>query len=147
MLEAQVAGSRTLPYRIRVAFHDGAIAYGTCDCSYRRRGWCKHLVAAVIAFMQDGSKAGSKSASLVGVLDGLDEQTLRTLLIHLDEQNPALFKSIKDHLLRLSIVPEQTFPARMDARPGTGPIVEVADDFYNALGSSWNIETESDIRK
>ena len=48
-LYASVAGSDDEPYQVTVRFADNQIADAECTCPYDWGGWCKHIVAALLA--------------------------------------------------------------------------------------------------
>jgi uncharacterized Zn finger protein len=139
LISAQVAGSRSLPYRVRVAFHEKGIAYGTCDCSYRRQGWCKHIVATMFAYMHRHDEAVD-SFNLEHALQGLNDDVLKAIIIRLVEQNPAALKTIKEYLALLSLLPQDE-----------GRVIEEFEvenpeigDFYDALGSGWDVPIDTE---
>src|SRR5262249_55687917 len=49
MLEAEVEGSAPEPYRARVILDAAGFVAADCTCPYDWGGWCKHLVAALLA--------------------------------------------------------------------------------------------------
>ena len=48
-LVANVAGSRPVPYRVRIALDATGVQSAVCTCPYEYGGWCKHVVAALLA--------------------------------------------------------------------------------------------------
>lgn len=155
-LRGRVAGSRVTPYRIQAAFEGRDIVYGACDCPYSGPGWCKHLVAALLAYLQEES-APDEVVTLEDVLDGLPADVLRALLTKLSAYNPGLVKIIHDELAEMGEAGTQyariNVPAESpalgslavhaeDAVPVTALIGDrdTADDFYDALGNGWSAE-------
>src|SRR3954463_15082601 len=53
LLEGAVEGSQYEPYRVRVRFDAGGITAATCSCPYDFGGWCKHIVALLLAALYD----------------------------------------------------------------------------------------------
>jgi uncharacterized Zn finger protein len=49
VLEAMVEGSEPEPYWVRIVTDAGGITSAECDCPYDWEGWCKHIVAALLA--------------------------------------------------------------------------------------------------
>ncbi len=157
-LRGRVAGSRVTPYRLQVAFEGREVVYGACDCPYDGPGWCKHLVAATLAYLQEGADSG-EVITLESVLDGLNAETLKALIAKLSAYNPGLVKVIHDELTEMGEVHADTRYSAI-TQPGTpegiaaltAPHAEpaplpslvaeedTADDFYDALGSGWSDE-------
>ncbi len=48
-LLAEVEGSQYEPYRVRITFDEGGITGAFCSCPYDWGGWCKHVVAVLLA--------------------------------------------------------------------------------------------------
>src|SRR5947209_1755066 len=51
-IEAEVEGSEPAPYRVRVGFDEGGITDAECSCPYDWGGWCKHIVATLLACLE-----------------------------------------------------------------------------------------------
>ncbi len=49
VLRAEVAGSEFAPYEVSVTFDEAGITEAACGCPYEWGGWCKHIVAALLA--------------------------------------------------------------------------------------------------
>jgi len=50
-LQAEVEGSQYEPYRVQITYDAGGIAQALCSCPYDWGGWCKHIVATLLAAM------------------------------------------------------------------------------------------------
>jgi len=48
-LEAQVQGSDREPYQVRITIDQKGITDAECSCPYDWGGWCKHIVATLLA--------------------------------------------------------------------------------------------------
>ena len=107
VLRADVAGSEFAPYEVRVAFDEAGIAEAVCGCPYEWGGWCKHIVAALLASTHEPGSVRELPA-LEEVLSGLDRDQLQELLLKLAERDPSMAEVIESELL-LSASP--------DARP------------------------------
>jgi uncharacterized Zn finger protein len=44
-----VAGSEFAPYEVSVTFDEAGITEAACGCPYEWDGWCKHIVATLLA--------------------------------------------------------------------------------------------------
>src|SRR5436305_12284794 len=49
VLQAEVAGSAPEPYVISVTLGEDGITEASCTCPYDWGGWCKHIVATLLA--------------------------------------------------------------------------------------------------
>src|SRR5215208_2902303 len=56
VLQGEVEGSQPTPYRTRVALDAGGVADVGCECPYNWGGWCKHVVATLLTWI-DGPEA------------------------------------------------------------------------------------------
>jgi uncharacterized Zn finger protein len=52
-LQAEVEGSQYEPYRVQITCDAGGIAQAICSCPYDWGGWCKHIVATLLAAVHD----------------------------------------------------------------------------------------------
>ena len=48
-LQAEVEGSQYEPYRVQITYDAGGITWALCSCPYGWGGWCKHIVATLLA--------------------------------------------------------------------------------------------------
>jgi uncharacterized Zn finger protein len=114
-LEADVWGSETEPYRVRVALAAGGLAGATCTCPYDWGGWCKHIAAALLAGLHQPEKIEERPP-LPELLSELDRAQLQTLLLKLAEYEPPLVDVIEAQVLLLA-----TPPAHVAASPAAPP--------------------------
>jgi uncharacterized Zn finger protein len=103
LLEGAVEGSEYAPYRVRVSFDAGGITAATCSCPYDFGGWCKHIVALLLAALYDSEVIESRPP-LDALLADLDRTQLQALLIGLAEHDADLTNAIERQvgLLRLA---------------------------------------------
>ena len=52
-LVGQVEGSQYEPYQVRITFTGDAVESAFCDCPYEWGGWCKHVVAVLMAALHE----------------------------------------------------------------------------------------------
>src|SRR5215211_2084688 len=76
LLQADVEGSQYTPYRVRVAFNQGGITSATCTCPYDWGGWCKHIVAVLLAGLYQADRIETRPA-LEAQLAQLDRAQLQ----------------------------------------------------------------------
>jgi uncharacterized Zn finger protein len=53
VVEAEVEGSQPEPYSVRVELDEGGVLAALCDCPYDWGGWCKHIVATLLACLHE----------------------------------------------------------------------------------------------
>ena len=96
-LHADVAGSDLAPYKVRVFFDEAGFTDATCSCPYDWGGWCKHIVAVLLARARN-PEAVRDLPALEETLSGLDRDQLRELLLKLAERDPSLAGAIEGEL-------------------------------------------------
>jgi uncharacterized Zn finger protein len=116
-LHAEVEGSQYTPYRVRIAFDQGGVATASCSCPYDWGGWCKHIVAALLASLHNTGPIVARPP-LEALLADLDRAQLQRLLLGLAERDPDLADAIDRQigLLRLTDAAPQTRSAGAPAR-------------------------------
>ena len=80
LLEADVWGSDVDPYRVQVTVATDGLGAATCTCPYDWGGWCKHIVAALLA-ARDQPDQIEERLPLPQLLGGLDRDQLQALLL------------------------------------------------------------------
>ena len=95
MLSAEVEGSSHTDYQVVVTLTEaGAIADATCTCPYDWGGYCKHIVAVLLAALHDESTIAVKP-DLDTLLAGLSEKQLRRVVQALTAGRPELVADIE----------------------------------------------------
>jgi uncharacterized Zn finger protein len=97
MLQAEVAGSDFAPYDVRVSFDEAGVMYAGCSCPYEWGGWCKHIVAALLAQVHEPETV-QDLPTLEETLSTLDRDQLQDLLVKLVERDPPLTGVIEGEL-------------------------------------------------
>lgn len=97
-LHAEVEGSEYEPYRVTVSFDPAGVRAASCTCPYDWGGWCKHIVATLLAFAAQPSDV-ERRPPLAELLAGLDREQLAAVLLRLAEDEPALVDAIEDQLV------------------------------------------------
>lgn len=104
LLTAQVQGSADEPYEIAVTLTGaGGIGGATCTCPYDWGGYCKHIVAVLLAALEEGAVA--VKPELETLLAGLTEAQLRRVLHALADNQPALIALIEQEVAWLTTTP------------------------------------------
>jgi uncharacterized Zn finger protein len=104
VLQARVAGSQYEPYRVRVDVDAGGMTWVTCNCPYDWGGWCKHIVAVLLACLDDPDQIEDRP-TLDQLLADLDRQQLRDLVLALADDNAALAEAIEGQIDALPSTP------------------------------------------
>jgi uncharacterized Zn finger protein len=94
-ITAAVAG--TSNYRVEVNLEDKKGVFATCTCPYDREGYCKHIVATLLAVEEDREKIESmaktrskKQQSIEALLKRTEPEALRSFLRREMERLPEL---------------------------------------------------------
>ena len=104
-LFAEVQGSEYRPYRVRVALRSGAFQDADCSCPYEWGGICKHIVAALLECIHNQDRI-QQHPSVEDVIDRLDRDQLKTLLVKLAQRQPGLADQIEAIAQELAGAPE-----------------------------------------
>jgi len=116
-LHAEVEGSQYRPYRVRIAFNQGGVTAASCSCPYDWGGWCKHIVATLLASMHAAGPIVARPP-LEALLSELDRAQLQALLLGLAARDADLADAIDRQitLLRLADAAPQARSAGAPAR-------------------------------
>ena len=87
-LLAEVVGSQSSPYRVTVTFLPTSVE-ATCTCPVGLGSWCKHIVAALLAYL-DQADSIEERPKLEDLLGQLDRNQLQDLLLQVVRKQPAL---------------------------------------------------------
>ncbi len=107
VLSAAVAGSEFAPYEVRVAFDEAGITEAACNCPYEWGGWCKHIVAALLACIHEPESVRERPG-LEELLSELDRDQLQTILLRLAERAPSLADVIESEISLLAPSEDRT---------------------------------------
>jgi uncharacterized Zn finger protein len=133
MLQVEVAGSDFAPYNVRISLDEAGIAQATCSCPYEWGGWCKHIVAALLACIYQPEIVHELPA-LGESLSTLDRDQLQDLLLKLVERDPSLAGVIEGELSPSAASdthPVNTQAIRRRIRESIhGPVYRHYDDWY-----------------
>ena len=88
-LLAEVEGSSYEPYRVTVRLDEGGIVEAYCTCPYDWGGYCKHIVAVLLAYVRRPERV-TEHPSIDSLLAGLDREALAGLLVDLLAAHPHL---------------------------------------------------------
>jgi uncharacterized Zn finger protein len=122
LLQAEVEGSQYEPYRVVVSLDAGGVRAASCTCPYDWGGWCKHIVATMLAYANAKPGAVQVRPPLTELLAGLDRDQLVSLLLRLADEEPALV----DRVDTLLAAPPPAAAARSASTPARRTSVDVA---------------------
>jgi uncharacterized Zn finger protein len=101
-LQGEVEGSQYTPYQVRVTFDAGGITAASCSCPYTFGGWCKHIVAVLLACLHTPAAVEARPP-LDALLADLDRVQLQAILLGLAERDPALADAIERQVALLQL--------------------------------------------
>ncbi|HYQ90771.1 MAG TPA: SWIM zinc finger family protein, partial [Candidatus Competibacteraceae bacterium] len=117
-VQAEVEGSEYTPYRVRIGLDAGGINSAECSCPYDWGGWCKHIVAALLACLEHPDTVEERPP-LQEQLAALNREELQFLLLKLAEQEPDLIERIEAQLALFqagATVSTESFSAKASGR-------------------------------
>jgi uncharacterized Zn finger protein len=91
---AKVEGSEYEPYRVQVTIVNDSIIATSCTCPYDWDGICKHIVATLLAIINEPETIVEKP-ELSTLLAELTAEQLRQILIGLADEGPAIAEAIE----------------------------------------------------
>jgi uncharacterized Zn finger protein len=101
IIQADVEGSEVEPYRVSLEYDSGGITSAHCTCPYDYDGWCKHIVAAALTWVQQPDRLELRP-TLPQLLDRLDHRQTQHLVQALVKEHPELIDAIDRHTMLLS---------------------------------------------
>lgn len=99
-LHAELKGSQGIPYRVAVTFEQDQDVDAICSCQADYNGWCRHIVAALLAFL-NASPPVQEQPTLADLLSQLNREQLQSLLLKVSERHPDLTDEIVAQCYRL----------------------------------------------
>lgn len=96
-LHAEVQGSEYRPYAVTVELDGDQIVDALCTCPYDWGGWCKHIVAALLA-CGEAADLVEERQPLSELLAGLDASRLRDLIEKVAAERPDILPLIEQWL-------------------------------------------------
>lgn len=125
VLHADVEGSQYPAYRVRVTFDQAGVTSATCSCPYDRGGWCKHIVAALLAYIHAPNQVQAHPP-LDAQLAGLDRAQLQALLLALAARDAGLADAIDRQLALLQLAGTPAARTAAAGSPRRSPIDQAA---------------------
>lgn len=160
VLRAEVAGSELVPYEVRVSGDAAGVTEAACSCPYEWGGWCKHIVAALLACAREPESVEERPA-LEDTLSELGRDELHDLLLKLAEREPSLADVIEGEVslsassgtrpvnteaIRRRVRSSIRAPAYMDPYEGYWRGGGDLDEAYRILDEVWSMIQADDSR-
>jgi uncharacterized Zn finger protein len=93
-LAAEVQGREIEPYQVCITLNDrGGVRRVSCTCRYAWGGWCKHVVAALLTYL-NAPEMVEEEPTAEEALAALDGDGLRDLVLRLVGRHPALTEEL-----------------------------------------------------
>jgi uncharacterized Zn finger protein len=122
-LEAAVWGSDTVPYRVQVTFGGDRLGGATCTCPYDWGGWCKHIVAALLAAREQPEQIQERQP-VAEMLAGLSRDQLQAILLKLIQIDPGVVNVIEAQVPFLAPTPTSIATSPVDRPQTARPTVD-----------------------
>ncbi len=94
MLSGECAGTYAPYYRVQVELDEAGIADASCTCLYEYGGYCKHIVALLLAYLRHPKSFAVRKAP-AELLADLDQNDLTAILTKLIQEQPELYDRIE----------------------------------------------------
>ena len=94
LLSGECAGTYAPYYRVQVELDEAGIADAFCTCLYEYGGYCKHVVALLLAYLQHPKSFTVRKAPAELLVD-LDQKDLSAILTKLIQEQPDLYDRIE----------------------------------------------------
>jgi uncharacterized Zn finger protein len=95
VITAEVTGSDYDPYDVEIHLDaTGAIHSAGCSCPYEQGGYCKHIVAVLLAVLEN-SEDIAVHPGVASLLAGLGEAELRQLILNVAQDEPGFADAIE----------------------------------------------------
>jgi uncharacterized Zn finger protein len=103
LLSGECAGTYAPYYRVQVELDGAGIAGASCTCLYEYGGYCKHIVALLLAYLHHPKSFTARKAP-AELLADLDQDDLVAILTKLIQEQPELY----DRIEALTAVPTKS---------------------------------------
>ena len=94
LLSGECAGTYAPYYRVQVELDEAGIAETSCTCLYEYGGYCKHIVALLLAYLHRPKSFAARKAP-AELLSNLDHNDLIAILTKLIQEQPDLYDRIE----------------------------------------------------
>jgi uncharacterized Zn finger protein len=119
-LQAEVEGSMARPYQVRCTFDPPGQITATCTCPYEWGGWCKHIVAALLACIK-APETIEERPTLESTLEKLKREDLLAILLKLSSDHEIAERIERQATLLQTTVSSTPSPGKTGASPRRTP--------------------------
>lgn len=119
-INAEVEGSESQSYRVSLNFSDRDFTSATCTCPYDFDGYCKHIVAAMLACLRQPARIEQRP-TLEQLLDRINEIQTQQLIQELVARQPELIDTIERYVNRIALRAPQAKTSEPQRRPTIDP--------------------------
>ena len=109
LLTARCEGSSAPFYQVRVTIDEGGIQDATCTCPYDWGGYCKHIIAVMLAYIRN-PEIFTEQKRVEDLLGGLNKEALVRLIAALVEKNPDLYFLVQTTLQKEAVMVKPEHP-------------------------------------
>lgn len=103
-IQATVAGNSYTPYQVEIDFTETDIEDASCSCPYDWGGYCKHIIAVLLACINSASTVEEKTP-LTDLLVDLSKEQLSYILAQIVPEFPGLADAIEREIRWLQTSP------------------------------------------
>ncbi|HVP21407.1 MAG TPA: SWIM zinc finger family protein [Anaerolineaceae bacterium] len=113
LLTARCEGSSAPYYQVRLTIDEGGIQEASCTCPYDWGGYCKHIIAVMLAYIHD-PETFAEQKRVEDLVSSLNKEALVRLIAALVEKNPDLYFLVQTILQSEAVkaTPEQSHQKR-----------------------------------
>ncbi|MHC1772199.1 MAG: SWIM zinc finger domain-containing protein [Flexilinea sp.] len=101
LITGKCEGSSAPFYKVSIQLDEGGIQEASCTCPYDWGGYCKHIIALALTFL-DNSDAFIQQTDITASVSQLDKDTLVHLIMKMVEKNPDLYSWLKTSIPTVS---------------------------------------------
>lgn len=125
----KVSGSWDTPYRVNIRVASGSIQHADCSCPYNWGGWCKHIVAVLLTYIQSHDEV-KEVGEIESRLQNMSKDQLVALVARMVDQHEDLEFMIDSAAIQHGDeVDKKSIKARVK-------------DIYQQMGHEWGAARE-----
>ena len=145
-LQAEVEGNELTPYRVTIDFDTGGVTHAGCTCPYSFGGWCKHIVATLLACINQPETIEQRP-TLAQLLDSLTLVQIKGLVQDLVVEHPNLIDAIDLYVSQLAqaeVSPTPASPSQRKTSVDPVPFKRRAREILRSAVRDWEYGRDDD---
>ncbi len=145
-LQAEVEGNEVTPYRVTLDFDGGGVTHADCTCAYNFEGWCKHIVATLLACIHRPETIEQRP-TLAQLLNPLTLGQTQGLVQRLVEAHPDLIELIDlyvSQLVQPEAAPTPASPPKRKTSVDPAPFKRRAKEILRNAVREWDYGRDDD---